>query len=242
MFSLILGATLSFAILLFTFMQSKAGIATFINQEGILVVLGGTLTVLVTTSKFVEIKRLFRLFKHLLFEKKSQKILKEKLLSIVHAIEKGRAPEASGNYFLDRAVGWYSAGLRGEELSNLLIDGARIEIERTYQSANILVNIAKYPPALGMVGTVFGIIGIFSGLGSTEGQKMIGANLAVSMSSTLYGLVLANFVISPISELLTQAAQLEEVELSMIVDTIQMISAKESSFFIQEKIELYNAA
>ena len=177
-----------------------------------------------------------------MFKKTSQKRLHEKLLNTVKAVEKGQTPAATGIAFLDRALEWYSAGLKGEDLERLLVDGAKIEIELIHQSTQVIANLAKYPPALGMVGTVIGIIGIFSGLGSEEGQKTIGANLAVAMSATLYGLLLANFFLSPISELLQQAAQLEEMELTMIVDTIQMLSDHESSFFIQEKIQLYYAA
>jgi len=93
-----------------------------------------------------------------------------------------------------------------------------------------------------MVGTVFGIIAIFAGLGGAEGQKNLGANLAFAMTATLYGLITSNFLFSPLGELLSQLAQQEEVELSMIIETVKLWSDKESQFFIEEHLELYHAS
>ncbi len=242
MFPVFAGAILSSIIVSFALYHGKAEVSSFANPEGLIVVFGGTLAVLITTSNLGEIKKFAMLFKRLLFKTSSQRKLKEKLLETAKMIEKGLVPKPTGIVFLDRALDWYTAGVKGEQLERLLLDGAKIEIELIYHSTQLFSNLSKYPPALGMVGTVIGIIGIFGGLGTADGQRTIGAHLAVAMSATLYGLILANFVISPISELLQQAAQLEEVELNMIVDTILMLSDRESSFFIQEKIGLYDAA
>ena len=240
--TLLIGGMLSVGILVLTFFNSKAGIGTFFNPEGLAIVLGGTFSILLMTSKKDELILMMKQIRRLIFKKAAPKKLKDILLETSQSIQRGQIPTDTGHPFLNKALGWLSAGLRGPALVKLLTDGAQLEIERVNASAQILSNLSKYPPALGMVGTVFGIIAIFNGLGSAEGQKSIGVNLAFAMTATLYGLISSNFFVSPISELLLQSAQQEEVELSMIVETVKLWSEKESHFFIQENIELYHVA
>ena len=67
------------------------------------------------------------------------------------------------------------------------------------QPVIVLRNISKYPPALGMIGTVMGMISLFSNLNS-ENKSEIGLFLAVAMTATFYGLILANLVILPLAD------------------------------------------
>ena len=240
--TLILGALMSVIILASTFFHSKAALRTFFNPEGLLIVVGGSIAILLITSKKEELYGFFRLIKNLIISKSKKRKIKEILTECTKTIENGRIPTETGHPFLDKAITWMQAGLRGKELEKLLEDGARLEIERDHNNAQVLTNIAKYPPALGMVGTVFGIIAIFNGLGTAEGQKSIGVNLAFAMTATLYGLIVSNFIVSPLAELLEQAATHEEIELAMIVEVVKLWSEKQPAFFIQEHIELYNVA
>lgn len=240
--TLVIGSILSTIILVATFLHSKASLATFLNPEGLIIVIGGTISITLVTSKKAALFNFFRLVKNLIISKSRSRNLKEVLTECTKSMERGKIPSNTGHEFLDKALSWMQAGLRGAELQKLLEDGARIEIERDHASAQVLSNISKYPPALGMVGTVFGIIAIFNGLGTDEGQKAIGVNLAFAMTATLYGLIVSNFIVSPMAELLEQATQQEEMELAMIVEVVKLWSEKQPAFFVQEHIELYHAA
>jgi chemotaxis protein MotA len=238
----IFGSFLSTIILVATFLHSKANLKTFFNPEGLIIVIGGTVSIALLTTKKQELMNFFRLLKKVLMHQSRGKNLKKTLSECTRGIERGKMPGETGHPFLDKCVSWLQAGLRGKELEKLLTDGARLEIEKGHASAQVLSNLAKYPPALGMVGTVFGIIAIFNGLGTEEGQKMIGVNLAFAMTATLYGLIVSNFIVSPISELLEQATQEEQVELAMIVEIVKLWSENQPAFFVQEHIELYHVA
>jgi chemotaxis protein MotA len=63
----------------------------------------------------------------------------------------------------------------------------------------ILKNLAKYPPALGMTGTVMGMIALFANL-TSDNKSGIGQALAVAMTATFYGLILANMILLPIAD------------------------------------------
>jgi chemotaxis protein MotA len=236
-----IGAFISVAILLFTFLHSNISVGTFLNYEGIALVFGGTISILLISSNRDTISLLKSLFRRIVRKKRSSE-LKAILLECSQRIAAGNVPKETGHPFLDRSLGWLAVGLKGETLDKLLLDGAKIELDRYEQAVSAIGNLAKYPPALGMIGTVFGIISIFNGLNSELGQRDLGVNLAFAMTATMYGLVMSNFVISPVADFLLQAMQEEQSDLSMVVETVRMWSQKEGTFFIKENLELYHAA
>src|SRR5690606_5002734 len=67
-------------------------------------------------------------------------------------------------------------------------------IEDRMDAIQTLKNFAKYPPALGMTGTVMGMVALFSEL--DQKSDSIGASLAMAMTATFFGLILTNAVLS----------------------------------------------
>jgi chemotaxis protein MotA len=70
---------------------------------------------------------------------------------------------------------------------------------KSEQAVVSLKNLAKYPPSLGMTGTVIGMVSLFSNL-TPENRNSIGPNLAFAMTATFFGLVLSNWIIMPIAD------------------------------------------
>ena len=66
--------------------------------------------------------------------------------------------------------------------------------------------VAEVAPALGMIGTVIGLVLMF---GQVEDATAIGHAMAIAMLTTLYGLLLSNVVAGPISVRLIRASEHE---------------------------------
>ena len=64
-------------------------------------------------------------------------------------------------------------------------------------------NVADCAPAMGMLGTVVGLIMLF---GNVDDAASIGRAMAVALLTTLYGLVLANLIAGPIAQRLARIA------------------------------------
>lgn len=64
-------------------------------------------------------------------------------------------------------------------------------------------NIADCAPAMGMLGTVVGLIVLF---GNVDDAASIGRAMAVALLTTLYGLVLSNLIAGPIAQRLARLA------------------------------------
>ncbi|WP_373488448.1 MotA/TolQ/ExbB proton channel family protein [Blastomonas sp.] len=68
-------------------------------------------------------------------------------------------------------------------------------------------NVADMAPAMGMLGTVTGLIMLF---GDVEDAASIGRAMALALLTTLYGLVLANLIAGPIAKRLARIAAEEQ--------------------------------
>ena len=77
------------------------------------------------------------------------------------------------------------------------------------------LSVADVAPALGMAGTVIGLVGMFAGM---DDPAKIGPSMALALLTTLYGVVLANLVAAPIA---TRLADLSERELAWQTELCQ---------------------
>jgi chemotaxis protein MotA len=71
---------------------------------------------------------------------------------------------------------------------------------------NVWISVADVAPALGMAGTIIGLIGMFAAMAD---PSAIGPSMALAMLTTLYGVVLANLVAAPIAARLSDLSTQE---------------------------------
>jgi chemotaxis protein MotA len=242
MASPLLGALLSISILAWSLWHSNAHSGSFVNIEGILIVFAGTAAVALMVIRGERLRDLAAAFARANERRARAPELRAVLLSSSEALARGKAPADTFHPFVNRVLGWVSAGIREDALERLLRERAEFELGKLEGSAQALAELSKYPPALGMIGTVLGIISIFSELGAGTGQAALGAHLAVAMTSTFYGLVLTNFVISPLAERLGASAREYAEELNLISDVARDWGRRENLVLTRERIGLHDAA
>ena len=110
MLTLLFGSVFSLAILIFTFFHSKAGFGTFLNVDGFAIVLGGTVAILLMTSKTDDLVNFFKLLRTLVFKRGNSNQLAQVLLEVSKSVEKGKIPTETPHPFLSKALGWLAAG------------------------------------------------------------------------------------------------------------------------------------
>lgn len=95
---------------------------------------------------------------------------------------------------------------------------------------------AGYAPGFGMMGTVVGLIGMLNNL---EDKSSLGPNMAVALITTLYGSMMANWLIAPFStKLLGHNAQ-EMRSKEMIIEGVLAIQAGENPRIMAQKLLTY---
>lgn len=68
------------------------------------------------------------------------------------------------------------------------------------------LSVADTAPALGMAGTIVGLVGMF---GAMDDPSKIGPSMALALLTTFYGVVIANLVAAPIAARLTDLSEQE---------------------------------
>ena len=89
------------------------------------------------------------------------------------------------------------------------------------EEAKVLLNIAKYPPALGLLGASTGMIEMMMGLGN-GGTETIGAAMAVALTATFWGIATANFVFLPLADYAYRLADDDKYQRQIALDAFVM--------------------
>ena len=95
-------------------------------------------------------------------------------------------------------------------------------------------SLAKYPPAFGLMGTVLGLVNIMKGLAKATDAAGLGVEMSVALVATMYGLLVANFVVNPIGEILNKKSEEEEEYAEIALQAILLLSSKSSLLESQE--------
>jgi chemotaxis protein MotA len=97
-------------------------------------------------------------------------------------------------------------GIAVEEIERNLTFETHAMMQRHVRSTGILRRAAEVSPAMGLIGTLLGLVQM---LGSLNDPESIGPAMAVALLTTLYGALLANVVFLPLASKLERNSATE---------------------------------
>ena len=128
-------------------------------------------------------------------------------------------------------------GYKKEEVREILEARILNEEERELTDVTIFRAAARYSPGYGMLGTTVGLIQMFSTkFDAVSGFGPLLQNLAVAFTTTLYGLLLSNFVFAPFADKIEKRTDEEALLKNMIIEGLCLIKDKRHPVFIQDKL------
>ena len=188
----------------------------FVDLPALLIVIGGTF--LVTTISFTisEVMRAQQvMLRAVVYHSESPR---NAALRILQLADVGRhngpfalEEELNGAHhgrFLTQAVMLVVDGLPGEEIEAVLGRERYATRERHVRSAGVLRRAGDVAPAMGLIGTLVGLVQM---LGNLEDPSSIGPAMAVALLTTFYGAVLANMVFHPLATKLERNSEAESM-------------------------------
>jgi chemotaxis protein MotA len=123
------------------------------------------------------------------------------------------------------------------KLEDILVDRIRTRQENGQSIVNIVRTLGKFPPALGLLATVLSLVTLLEGLGNSKaGMASLGPSMAVGLVGTLYGIVLANLVFSPIAENLAIKSSMDTRNRQITMVGLLLLKAQESPLVVQESL------
>jgi chemotaxis protein MotA len=210
---------------------SHGHLEMFFSMEGVLTVIGGSISVVFMALPMERIKAVGGYMKRFMFHKGKSGAEVIQLISALS--EKARrdgilALEAETSKIDDTFL---ASGLK------MAVDGVdpssiestlRMEVvamQDRHKSGKKLFDLIKvYGPAWGLVGTLIGQIGMFGQLAGGDIGAM-GKMLALAVVATMYGTVLANAVAGPIGDKLALRSSEEILNREMMLQGILSIQA-----------------
>jgi chemotaxis protein MotA len=214
------------------FVTQNSDWTRYVNPHGLYLVVGGTVCVLFMLTPTQTVKSLFQVLFSMWKDGKGMGSNDLKGL-----LKNPSAPVSDPHGVINLARDLWEMQLTEEQYEDLLFNHAESVLNKNVTAINCLRNLGKYPPALGMVGTVMGMIQLFGGLGGGSQQNQVGGQLALAMTATLYGLVLSNYVLMPMADRLEARKEIAKAEIEQTIKVLMSIRHQQPKFLTERLID-----
>lgn len=214
---------------------------TFVNTPSLLVVLGGT--VMITMMKFSLGKFAgatsiaARAFLH---KPSSPEDLIKESVELAKAARQGGLlaleDREIADDFMKNGLGLLIDGHPADAVRSMLQKDLNQTLQRHTDGQDIFKAIGDVGPAMGMIGTLIGLVQMLSNM---DDPKQIGPAMAVALLTTLYGAILANMVAIPIADKLAVRSAEEYTSKSLIIDALLSIQGGQNPRIIASMLEAY---
>ena len=219
----------------------------FLNLPGLLVVVGGTIAAVFISYPMQELRKVFKSFRHvwrhheLAVDREIEEIVRVSILlgkGRLSAIEDELAKVK--NPFLHTGIQLVIDRTPPEDIESLL--KWRIYKLRRSESAEAQVfrSMAAFAPAFGMAGTLLGLVNMLYAMGDSN-FEVIGRNLGIALTTTLYGIVLANLLLRPVAIKLERRTEQRVMLMHMVLEGISMLGQNRNPSFIRETLNSFVA-
>lgn len=213
----------------------------FVNAPSMLIVIGGTFAVTLMRVTLADFLGSFKIgLKGFFYKLDVPKNLIEESIELANIARKEGILALEGreisNSFLERGIGLCIDGHAPEIVKNLLAKDINMSIERHVIGAGMFKAMAVYAPAMGMIGTLIGLVQMLSNMSD---PASIGPSMAVALLTTLYGAVIANAFASPLAEKLILISGYEKRNKDMILESINGIQDGTNPRVLKQMLSAY---
>ena len=226
----VIGIVLSFGLVVAAIL-SGSSLIIFISVPSFLVVVGGTLGAALVNYPMSYIIGVVGVIKNTFFSSLeapadiierfkdyANRARREGILSLEPLIK-----EIDDDY-MRKGLQLTVDGLEPQTIQEILETEVSYLEERHKTGADIVAVLGTLAPAMGMIGTVIGLVQM---LQTMSDPSSIGPAMAVALLTTLYGAILANLVFNPMSGKLKTRSKEEILLREMIMEGILSISKGE---------------
>ncbi len=238
----ILGMVVSFSLITLALMLGGSPII-FVDGPSMLIVFGGTIGATLTHYPLPVVLSVGRVIKKTLLAKtpSSQSIIdqfmeyanrarREGILSLEQVINN------LDNAYVRKGMQLTVDGLEPDAIQGILEAEISSTEARHGTGIDLMGALASYAPALGMIGTVIGLVQM---LQTMDDPSSIGPAMAVALITTFYGAILANLVFLPLVGKLKQRSKDEILIMEMQMEGILGIARGENPRIIAEKLSSF---
>ncbi|MCB0361660.1 MAG: MotA/TolQ/ExbB proton channel family protein [Bdellovibrionales bacterium] len=220
---------------------------SFVDAHAALIVLGGTVAVTAISFQMDRIFMMLKVFymrviqgKKVAYATVIQELIRVSEIYRKNPAELEALRSRISDPFLRESIDVLIEDFLGpEEIYELLSLRAKTMFIRYSEDAKKFKAIGKFPPAMGLMGAVLGMIALLQTLGTPGAEDNIGPAMSIALVATLYGIAVANLLILPIAENLADSAREIHLKNKIIVEGIKLICEKKNRILFAEHLNSF---
>ena len=230
--STIIGIVAAFGLMLMAILQGGS-IMMFVNTPSLIIVFGGTIGVTLVNYPFDDILGTISIVKKTFKTQSSSSANRiEGVLSLQSVIAEVDDP------FFIKGLQMAVDGQEPDNLKEMLDREIEYIEERHGKGASILLAIGATAPAMGMIGTLIGLVQM---LQTMSDPSSIGPAMAVALLTTFYGAVIANVLCMPLAGKLKNRSATEILDKTLVAEGMKSILEGENPRVIEQKLHAFVA-
>ena len=188
----------------------------FVDVPAILMVVLGTFAVTAISYTGEELREAQPSFRQAMFRTEiDPRVAARRVLTLADKARKRGMLSLQGDLyglrdapFLQRSLSMLVDGLQVDEIERNMTLEAHALAQGRHRAAAILRRAAEVSPAMGLIGTLVGLVQM---LGNLDSPERIGPAMSVALLTTLYGALMANVVFLPLASKLERNATVEQL-------------------------------
>lgn len=160
----------------------------------------------------------------------AERVRKEGVLCLEAEADTARDP------FMKKALELVVDGNDGDGVRDALtLDLTALEARHKQQAA-VLESLAVYAPGFGMIGTLIGLVQM---LGDLNDPSRLGARMAGALLATLYGVILANLLFTPLAGKVKVRGQQAVLRRELIMEGLLAILAGDGPALVASRLNSF---
>jgi chemotaxis protein MotA len=221
------------------------GLGLFISIPSLMIVVGGTLGATLINYPLKDVLKVMSVVKNAIFPR--QHTAQELIANFVTLSSQARregilalepAIKDMDDEFLSKGLQLSVDGLEPQAIQEILETEVEHIQERHKLGADILTTMGIFAPALGMIGTLIGLVQM---LQSMDDPSTIGPAMAVALLTTFYGALMANIICLPIAGKLRTRSGEEMMAKELMIEGVMSIAKGENPRILEQKLNAFLA-
>ena len=215
----------------------------FVNYPSMMVVVGGTVGSTLIAYPLAEVLSVIGVAKNAFLHKTqtpadliptmvefAKKARQEGILSFESELEN------IDNKFLAKGIQMAIDGMESDAIDAVMSTEIDYVGERHQLGAEIFSTMAAFAPAMGMLGTIIGLVQM---LMQMDDPSTIGAPMAVALLTTFYGTAIANIICIPVAGKLKTRSKQEVLIKQMVLEGVISIQSGDNHRIVEQKLKAF---
>lgn len=214
----------------------------YFDLMSVIIVMGGSLSVSLMTNGLRETLKICSLFfKVFATDKYDNVMITKEIVSLSKkqyfgTLNYNNIPEGTYHPFIMDGIRLLHNKFDKDKLKNIMVNQLRQRADHQEKMVERIEILAKYPPAFGMMGTIIGLVAVLKQINSPDNMSSIGPSMAVALVTTLYGILISNYILHPIADNLLSRNNVDLKIRQLVAEGIILISENNDPVYVREAL------